>query len=352
MNRGLLTLIALIAGWCIAVADETLDPNYVYTEPTVVTNCVEIGSNLTNYSFICNNVQVNVTKGARYADYFGVNAGESVTFTTTQPMKAIVVNGFIKKDFDATASVGEIVYADASEAEVTAEQVLAVTNINATTLTINCVKQLRCYSVSIYFSSIPEISIEEEEDDYSFEWEPEEATTINLTFTDLDVLDMTENLGYACTSLYLSNDDYEMSLSVFTSTIEGETILPVGTYPINDSYEDNTVMASPGGYEDYDFPSYLITGFEYNEASNSWSYNTVYYLASGTMEVIGMEGGVQLEIHATTHFGSTVNATYIHSAGEAVEIVTTDSQTSKSLRNGQLLLQRGEATYTILGTEL
>ena len=233
MNKGLLTLIALIASWCVAVAEETLDPNYEYSEPTIVTNSTEAGSNLVNYAFICNNVQVNVTKGARYANdanhYFGVNAGESVTFTTTQPMKAIVVKGYIKKFFEATASSGTIVFADAEDDEVEAEQVLAVTDIDATTLTINCVKQLRCYSVAVYFVETPEITIDNSsEDDYSYEWEPAEATTMNLTFDELEVSDLTDDLGYACTNLTLTNDDYEMELSVFASTIKDGTILPTG----------------------------------------------------------------------------------------------------------------------------
>ena len=103
MKRSLLTLLSLIASLCISWADDTLNPGYEYAEPTIVTNSEDIGSNLVNYSFVCNNVQVSVTKGARYAAYFGVNAGESITLTATKPMKAIVVNGYIKKGFSATS---------------------------------------------------------------------------------------------------------------------------------------------------------------------------------------------------------------------------------------------------------
>ena len=357
MKKILLSLLALAAIVNMAVADEVLNPDYTYAEPTIVTNSEEIGSNLANYSFICNNVQVNCTKGARYADYFGVNAGEQITFTTTQPMKAIVVNGFVKKYFEATASAGEIAYVDAEEDAVTSEQVLAVTDINSTTLTISCVKQLRCYSVAVYFNENPEIDIEggEEEDDYSFEWEPTEVTTINVSFDSLEVTDMTENLGYACTSLYLMSEEYEMELSVFASTVE-ETILPVGTYTINDSYEENTVMSSPGGYEEYDFPSYLITDFEQDAASGTWYYNTVYYLVSGTLEVVQVEGGGQLTIHATSHFGSTINAEYFFGEGEpnidAVEHTSIATQAAKHLHGGQLYIERNGQLYDIVGRKL
>ena len=336
---------------------EGLDPNYEYAEPTIVTNTDSVGSNI-NYSFISNNIEVKATTGARTSTFFSVNAGQSITFTATQPMKAIVVNGYVKKDFEAEASAGELAYVDASEEEITAEQVLAVTDIDTTSLTISCVKQMRCYSVSVYFEANPEIDIEggEEEDDYSFEWEPTEIKTINVTFDSIEVTDMTENLGYACTGLYLMSEEYEMELSVFASTIDSITILPVGTYAINDTYEANTVMASPGGYEEYDFPSYLITDFEQDQASGAWYYNTVYYLASGTMEVAEIEGGAQLTIHAITHFGSTINATYTYVGGEpvedAVEQITIAAKAHKMLRNGQLIIEFNGTKYNAAGIKL
>ncbi|MBQ3950302.1 MAG: hypothetical protein II661_07510, partial [Bacteroidales bacterium] len=221
--------------------DTQLDSTYVYAEPTMVVNTDSVGSNR-EYSFVSNNILVHTTTGARVSQYFGVNAGNSITFTATQPMKAIVVNGFIKKGFEAEASSGEIAYADADEDNVEADQVLAVTDINATSLTIDCEKQMRCYSVAVYFQANPDsLDIEPggEDYEYSFEWEPTEKKTLSVTFDSIEVTPMTESLGYACTGLYLISDDYEMELSVFVDT-DSLTILPAGTYPIDNSYTDNT----------------------------------------------------------------------------------------------------------------
>ena len=350
-------VLAIAASMGIAFADGTLDPNYVYADTTVVTNSEELGSNLTNYSFICNNVLVEVTKGARYANYFGINAGESVTFTTTQPMKALVVNGYVKKGFEATATAGEIAYVDASDDAVTSEQVLAVTDINATTVNIACVKQMRCYSVSIYFAANPDVDIEtEEEDVYSYEWEPETATTMTITFDSVEYQDMTENLGYDCSSLYFMNDDYEMELTVFVSGTNDDTFIAPGTYTIDSTYAAGTVMASPGGDDYYDYPSYLITDFGYDSENDYWTYNTVYYLVGGTLEVLAVEGGVQMNIEATTYYGSTLHATYMHAEGEpnddAVENTTVLPKTTKRISNGMLLIERNGKTYTTIGNEL
>jgi hypothetical protein len=127
-------------------------------------------------------------------------------------------------------------------------------------------------------------------------------------------------------------------------------------YAINDSYEENTVMASPGGYEEYDFPSYLITDFEQDPSSGDWYYNTVYYLASGTLEIAEVEGGAQLTIHATSHFGSTINATYsigaIQPDIDAVENTSIAVQAAKHLHGGQLYIERNGQLYDIVGRKL
>ena len=350
--------LAIAANMGIALADGTLDPNFVYADTTIVTNNEELGSNLMNYSFICNNVLVEVTKGARYADYFGINAGESVTFTTTQPMKALVVNGYVKKGFEATATAGEIAYADASDDAVTSEQVLAVTDINATTVNIACVKQMRCYSVSIYFAANPDVNIEtEEEDVYSYEWEPQTPTDITITFDSLEYQDLTSNLGYACSSLYFFSEEYEMELSVFVEGSGDDTFIAPGSYPVDTTYAAGTVMASPGGDEYYDYPSYLITDFVYDSENDYWTYNTTYYLVSGTLEVLAVEGGVQMNVNATTYYGSTIRATYMHAVGEpneedAVDNATVLPKTMKRISNGMLLIERNGKTYTTIGNEI
>lgn len=340
-----------------------LDAEYVYDEPTIITNTEATGSNQA-YTFIQNNIKVNCSKGARYETYFSVNAGASLTFVATQSIKAIVVNGYVKKEFEAEASSGEIQYVDASEDEVTAEQVLAVTEVNNNILTLTCEKQMQCKSVSIYFTSTPEIHIDEGDDyDYSFEWEPEEQVTMKVTFDSIAYIDETEFLEYPCTDIKLFDrkNNYMLNLIAFVSTLEDvaeTTILPVGTYPINYTYLDsedyeNTVQASVGGYEDYDFPSYFLTDVKYDE--NGYPYEYVpYYLVSGTLEVLAVEGGAQFEVHATTYNGSTINGTYIFAEGEpniedAIDYVAIGGKATKVLRDGQLLIERNGECYSVDG---
>lgn len=292
--------------------DNDLDPAYVYGEPTAI-NASELTA--TAYPFVQNNIKIESTSGAINEEYFSCYAGSNITFTTTKAMKAIVVNGYIKKGFEATASSGDIEYADASDEEVTGNPVLFVKNINSKTLTLSCDKQLRCYSVEVYFNENPDVEIEEggDEGDYNHDYEPQTSKNITVTFDSLFYIDYSEDLGYNFTSLYLTSDDYEMEVAAFAPTVKGKGIAP-GTYPINSTYEEGTIQASPGGDDYYDYPTYMCTDFEYDE-DYGWYYNTSYYLVSGTLTVEDDAKGVKYTINAKTYYGSTITAIFI---GEAV----------------------------------
>lgn len=337
---------------------EGLEEEYTYAEPTTVASHDTLGSKIP-FAFIDNNVRVSCIYGTKTQHYFGPMAGQDITFATTKPMKAIVVDGFVRKAFSAEASCGQLMYKSSSDGDLEDEQILAVTDINNTLLTIHCDAQLRCNVVYVYFDANPELDFEVEESEYSYNDETQEVTNMNITFTDLEVEDMTESLGYPCTSLYFSNDKYDLDMWVFTASVE-ETILPVAIYPIHQqpegSYTPNTIMASPGGYESYDLPTYLITDFEHNEATDTWSYNKVYYLVSGSMEVLQIEGGVYMKIQATTYFGSTITAVYSNGKGdpnpEAVDNTIVVTRAAKRLHDGHLLIERNGALYGIGGQRL
>lgn len=334
---------------------EGLDLDYVYTEPTEVVSTDSLGSKI-EFLFIQNNVKVSCNLGTKTQTYFGPMAGQKLTFITTRKMKAVVVDGFVRKGFSASSSSGTIAYKSSDAVDLEEEQILVVTDIDSTALSVKCDAQLRCYKVSVYFEANPDIDIQPGGETYSYDDESTEVTTMDITFTDVESEDMTESLGYPFTDLYLSNDEYDMDLWVFASTVEF-TVLPPGIYPIQSqpegSYIPNTVMASLGGYEDYDYPSYLITDFEYDDANNVWMYNKVYYLVSGTLEVIEVENGVQMNIHATSYNGSTVNAIYrMSDDGDAVMNTSISCKAVKIMRDGRLLIQRNGILYGIDGQRL
>lgn len=325
-----------------------LDPNYTYAEPTVITPTGAVGSNAA-YSFVQNNIRVDVTTGGQYEDYFGCNAGNKITFTATKNIKAVVVNGYIKKDFEATTSSGEILYADASEDYVESDPVLAVLDVDSKTVTIECAKQMRCYSVEFYFEENPDFGdIGGGDDEYNFDYEPDEATTLDIKFTSIEADDYSEFFGFDYTDIYFASDGYEMEVAAFAPFNE-ETVLAPGTYEINDSYEEGTVQASPGGDDMYDYPTYIAT---FDNEQVEWVYTQSYYVVSGTLTVTKLEDSTKFEIKGKTAKGSTVNATYLRPGTDAISNAkheTTSSTPSKRLLNGRVVIVKKDKVYDAAG---
>lgn len=322
-----------------------LDTAYVYAEPTTV-GVPATSVSKSAYEFVENNIKVSCTQGAVYADYFNCYAGYAITFTATRPIKGLTVNGLIKKAFSATASAGTLAYADASEEDIEGDPVLMITDIDSTSVTLSCVKQIRFYSIDFYFEENPDAELGGGDEGYSYEWEPTDTTTFNLTIDSLNVVDMTENLGYKAVYLQLWNDDAELDLVAFADYAEA-TGIALGTYTIDSTYQEGTVQASVGGDEYYDYESYLMTNYTYNAEEDQWYYDP-YYLVSGTVTVTASE----LIVNATSYNGSTINATYTFPAETGVEQSECKMHSVKRIENGQLIITRNGKRYNAIGQSI
>lgn len=134
-----------------------LDPDYTYAEPKIVSvpNKTVQGD---SYWFISNNIQVSCTKGAVTDTYFSAHAGFDMSFSATRPIKGLVINGFVKKDFEGTVNHGKVSFIS-PDADTEGSPVVVITDVDSKTVTISCVKQLRCYNVEIYFDENPDKSV-------------------------------------------------------------------------------------------------------------------------------------------------------------------------------------------------
>ncbi|MBQ6765045.1 MAG: hypothetical protein IJP45_07665 [Paludibacteraceae bacterium] len=138
------------------VLPDDLDPEYVYAEPEIIPapeDTIVKGA----YRFVESNIEIKCTQGTgspKYG-YFSCYANYQISFTAARPIKGLAINGMIKKDFSATVNHGEIEYAEA-ELDVEKDPVLIVRDVNAKSVTVTCAKQLRCYSVEVYFEENPE----------------------------------------------------------------------------------------------------------------------------------------------------------------------------------------------------
>lgn len=144
------------------IDDTPLDPEFAYSEPTAV---ITPDKNFfkKEYAFIDSNIRVYCTQGSILnndtATYFNCNANNSISFEATQPIKGIVINGAVRKLFQATSDQGSMAYISPDEFYPEdyqeCESAVIITDIDATKVTISCEKQLRCYSVYFYFDANP-----------------------------------------------------------------------------------------------------------------------------------------------------------------------------------------------------
>lgn len=226
----------------------TLDPSFQYPEPTLI-EVPDMTVQGADYHFVGNNVLVSATKGAVTENYFSAHAGFDMTFTATKPIKGLVINGFVKKDFEATVNHGEISYLSPS-ADKEADPVVVITDVNSTSVTISCVKQLRCYSVEVYFDANPDATVNGGSsgggsigDGTAWTFDVAEAVYES---------EWTEILGETNYSLYLCNAaSYEwpyLCLDLYPAK-EGDI---TGTYTMDDySLGDATYYQWGDGEDDY-----------------------------------------------------------------------------------------------------
>ena len=136
----------------------SLDPGYLYAEPTAVYS-PERNFYKKEYAFIGNNIRISCTKGSILyndtAKYFNCNAGEKITFEASRPMAGLVIDGFLRKEFTASADKGTMVDCSDGDLDVEGNAVLAIYDINSNSVTVSCDKQLRCTAVRFYFTGNP-----------------------------------------------------------------------------------------------------------------------------------------------------------------------------------------------------
>lgn len=183
-----------------------------------------------------------------------------------------------------------------------------------------------------------------EEEELFYDYEPEEATTLNITFKGISITDYTAEYGVVDIILTDNEEgDYEEALEwayleFVTSSYDDEAGLPAGTYQINDSEADGTFTASPGGDDDYDYPCYL------GVPADEEGYYNPYYIVSGTV-TISAEG---IEVNAKSYFGSTLKLVY-NAPKDAVETTKIAGKAVKSLENGALYLDNNGVRYNVIG---
>lgn len=284
-----------------------------------------------------------------------VYAGKTLTVSCAEKITKIEVIGMAKKDADVTASAGTVVggsfSADTYAYENGFDEPLFVINdVNATSTVITPVKQIRLYGIRVTTGEGGGSEGGEEgggseggeeggegELDYSFE--PTEVTTIDETMSEAEWTDYTDD-GWVL--VWLGNEQYEVSLAVLTT----KAAMPVGTFEINDSEAENTVLASLGGDETDDYPSFVAADFEGDV------YNAAYYLVSGNVTISVAEDVYTIKLDAKSYNGSTIKMAYTGTVEKYTAIRTVEIDNTVYARDGRIYAEEGARIYSLTGLDV
>ena len=154
----------------------------------------------------------------------------------------------------------------------------------------------------------------QEPEDDPYEYEPTEVTEISMVATALEVKDYYADYGDYY--FVFSNENRERAVIDLIPTA-AEAF--AGEFPINDSEQPGTVLAS-AGYDDGIYPSYYGTVTE-PDAEGTIYMETVYYLVAGNVSVSVADDVYTVNVAATSAHGSTINISYQGKLADGLELV-------------------------------
>ena len=321
---------------------DDLDGDFVYSEPTAIfpkdTTILKA-----EYAFIDNNILVHCDMGSiikgtdTTSAYFNCNANYTLTFEATKEIKGLAISGMVRKQFNAEVDHGTIEFCSPGELEEDYEgnPVVIIKDINETSVTISCPKQVRCYAVRVYFDANPTEELDCGGGSTGGE-------TIFLEFDKADAVyesEISEEEGKPNYTIYLmqeSNPEYPyITLDLYpaakgdltgTYEMENGSLGETTWYQYGESALDRTWMDEDGMVAvSKEGAVYKISGFLTCDDTNTYNFSFTGEMPFYTDDEYYPEG--------------------IHDVNEAIGA-------TKILRDGQLIILRGEKTYTSSGIEI
>ena len=303
-------------------------------EPVIIT-APDTTIEKTDYTLSEQGITIAVSYGSAYpADhaynnidvtYFGVLANGSMTISAGENIRGIAVNGWAKQNFSASCDHGNIDYISDEAADAVGEPVLTISDINHPSVTISCDKQLRCFSIEVYFSENPDAPQEEATD------------TVRLEMVRAVAQDYSEDTTYSSEGAY----SYWLMLA------------PEAGYP--EVWLDLYAAVKGDLSGEYSLYNYNVGDYTYVQLSaSSLDYEYTYdqeFTITKSDSNYHIEGYVIAENDVQYEFVFEGPVSFVKEGDEeGVENAEHDSLRSvKILQDGQLLILRNGRRYTVFG---
>lgn len=182
-------------------------------------------------------------------------------------------------------------------------------------------------------------------------------TPVNHDYTDanstIEFVDYIDGWNMIFVSIVDKNMENATDLYFYATEMDPVIGIPEGIYPINNSEEPGTMLASRGVLADGQTasPSYFLTLIEV-AGEEGFFVDETWWMVDGTTTVKNDNGKLHLTIDAINSYEIPVKVTY-HGAITAVDNVEVEANNiQKRIINGQLMIIKDGKAYNVMGMEV
>lgn len=184
-----------------------------------------------------------------------------------------------------------------------------------------------------------------------------EDGSINVTYTTADNLNV--NTEYFATegavlveAISASYSNYTV-LEIYPSALDPNITIPAGTYAIDYTGNQGTIMASQG-WITYNGQEYL-SGSAYTtvtvQGSQAYMTTPYYFMVSGKAVVENNNGELKITVDAQNSYDRPIHVVINAGLQTAIDQVNADAaQATKYIKDGQMYILRNGNVYTTTGT--
>ena len=129
---------------------------------------------------------------------------------------------------------------------------------------------------------------------------------LDVTYGADATVELTNGNGYSILTVASPDATNEVDLAFFYDAADPETVIPAGTYTIDDSYTSGTVLASSG----VNSQGQVTLSFYANLNASGQLATPLYFLVSGTVEVTKVDGNLKVEVNAVNSNNVPIHIVY------------------------------------------
>ena len=169
---------------------------------------------------------------------------------------------------------------------------------------------------------------------------------LDVTYGADATVQLSNGTGYSILTVASPDATNEVDLAFFYDAADPETVIPAGTYTINDSYTPGTVLASTG----INNQGQVSLSFYANLDEEGYLVTPIYFLVSGTVEVTKVDGKLQVEVNGLNSNDVPIHVVYDPTSTAVENTVVENNNVQKVIKNNQLLIIKEGVEYNVLGS--